>query len=191
MTATRWPGGSESDNFHWESDGLGPGACGGGYVNPASTFDNFVKDIVRPANLDLAVTVNYGSNPACTGGADPSEAAGWVAYANGTKHDGVAWWTVGNEEYGSWETDEHSKPHDGGYALMLFNLNKTTSVDVPVKIAGKGSGSGGPIVTYDKAIYDASKHDVWSAPASAKLAAWNGGFTVHLPPWSMAAVRTK
>lgn len=418
MTATRWPGGSESDNFHWASDSLGPGACGGGYVNPASTFDNFVQDVVRPATLDLAVTVNYGSNPDCTAGADPSEAAGWVAYANASKHDAVAWWTVGNEEYGSWETDKHSKPHDpaqyagnvasgfypkmkaasptpikvcvdvdpstpswdaivlaqarydcvelhyypqgntvsdaflidkaapgittyidrlkrelkaagrpnvpiyvgeigstyatpgkqtmsitqalyagqvlgelltdgvaratwwlgyggcnskngggdfspslygwqdfggfmlfsdgtiqdgcstndvprgtllptsrafqvassfvragehmlgvvktalpgvrayastydGGYALMLFNLSETTSAAVPVKIAGKGSGSGGPIVTYDKALYDASKHDVWSAPASSKLAAWNGGFTVHLPPWSIAVVRTK
>ncbi len=112
MTATRWPGGSESDNFHWQTNSLGQGDCSGGYVNPNSTFDNFESDIVRPAKLDLSITVNYGSNPACTGGADPSEAAAWVTYANATKHDKVLWWSVGNEEYGSWETDKHSQPHD-------------------------------------------------------------------------------
>jgi alpha-L-arabinofuranosidase len=112
MTATRWPGGSESDNFHWQTNSLGQGDCSGGYVNPNSTFANFEKDIVRPAKLDLAITVNYGSNPACTDGADPSEAAGWVQYANATKGYNVLWWSVGNEEYGSWETDKHSQPHN-------------------------------------------------------------------------------
>lgn len=417
-SSTRWPGGSESDNFHWESNSLGPGACGGGYVNPNSTFDTLVRDIVRPAKLELAVTVNYGSNPACTGGADPSEAAGWVKYANRTKRDNVTWWTVGNEQYGFWETDLHSKPHDaaqyasnvatgfypkmkaasntpidvcvdvdpdtagwdatvlaqakydcvelhyypqgntvddaflidksapgltayldrlkselktagraatpiyvgelgstygtpgkqtmsitqalyaaqvagellndgvaratwwigyggcnskndggdfspslygwqdfggymifsdgtvqdgcsstdvprgtllptaralqvashfvrsgehmlglsktalskvrayastyqGGYALLLVNLSETATTDVPVTIAGKSSGSGGEIVTYDKTLYDASKRNLWRGPISAKLAAWNRSFTVHLPPWSIVAVRTK
>jgi hypothetical protein len=417
MTATRWPGGSESDNFHWKTNSLGQGDCSGGYVNPNSTFDNFVKDIARPAKLDVAITVNYGSNPACTDGADPSEAAGWVTYANATKGDNVMWWSVGNEEYGSWETDKHSQPHNpaqyaqnvangfypqmkaasktpinvcvdvdpdtsgwdstvlaqakydcvelhyypqgntvdddflihkaapgltiylkalkadlataghsgtpiyvgeigstyatpgkqtmsitqalyagqvlgellkdgvtratwwlgyggcnskdgggdfsstlygwqdfggfmifsdgtledgctsenvprgtvlptgrafqvasyfvrdgehvlgltktslpnvrayastynGGYALMLFNLSKTATTSVPVQIDGKTSGSGGPIVTYDKALYDASKKNVWKGPTTSTLSAWNGGFSVTLPPWSMVVVRT-
>lgn len=417
MAATRWPGGSESDNFHWQTNSLGQGACSGGYVNPNSTFGNFIKDIVRPVHLDVAITVNYGSNPACTAGADPSEAAGWVAYANAKKHDNVMWWSVGNEEYGFWETDKHSQPHDptqysqnvasyfypqmkaassspinvcvdvdpntsgwdstvlaqakydcvelhyypqgttvnddflirqaapgittylnhlktelqtaghagtpiyvgeigstygtpgkqtmsitqalyagqvlgellqdgvaratwwlayggcnsksgggdfdsslygwqdfggfmlfsdgtlqdgctsenvprgtmlptartyqvashfvrngehmlgvsfnslpdvrayattynGGYALMLFNLNKTTPMDIPVQIDGKTSGSGGSIVTYDKALYDASKNNVWKGPASATLAGWNGSFTVRLPQWSIVVVQT-
>jgi len=417
MTATRWPGGSESDNFHWKTNSLGQGACSGGYVNPNSTFDNFSKDIVRPAHLDLAITVNYGSNPPCTDGADPSEAAGWVTYANNTKNLNVMWWSVGNEEYGSWETDKHSQPHNptqyaqnvatafypqmkaaskspidvcvdvdpntsgwdstvlaqaqydcvelhyypqgttvnddflirqaapgittyikalkselataghsttpiyvgeigstygtpgkqtmsitqalyagqilgellqdgvtratwwlgyggcnsktgggdfsstlygwqdfggfmifsdgtlqdgctsenvprgtmlptarafqtassfvrngehmlgltknslpnvrayastynGGYALMLFNLDKNVPVSVPVQIDGKPSGSGGKIVTYDKTLYDASKHNVWKAPVTSTLSAWNGSFTVTLPAWSMVVVQT-
>ncbi len=417
MAATRWPGGSESDNFHWKTNSLGQGNCSGGYVNPNSTFDNFVNDVVRPARLDVAITVNYGSNPACTDGADPSEAAGWVAYANGKKRDNVLWWSVGNEEYGFWETDKHSQPHDptqysqnvatyfypqmkaasskpidvcvdvdpntsgwdstvlaqakydcvelhyypqgttvnddfllkqaapgfttyvnqlrtelqtagrgatpiyvgeigstygtpgkqtmsitqalyagqmlgemlkdgitratwwlgyggcnskngggdfdstlygwqdfggfmifsdgtiqdgctsedvprgtllptartfqvashfvrngehmlgltktslpdvrayastygGGYALMLFNLNKTTAVDVPVQIDGKTSGAGGSIVTYDKSLYDASKKNVWKGPTTASLRAWTGSFTVHLPQWSIVVVQT-
>src|ERR1700735_3289676 len=47
MTATRWPGGSESDNFHWKTNSLGQGDCSGGYVNPNSTFGTFEKDIIR------------------------------------------------------------------------------------------------------------------------------------------------
>ena len=35
---TRWPGGSESDNFHWKTDSLGQGPCGGGYVNTQLDF---------------------------------------------------------------------------------------------------------------------------------------------------------
>lgn len=116
LHATRWPGGSESDNYHWQSNSLGAGACSGGYVYPASTLANFVNDVVRPAKLDLAITVNYGSNPQCTDGASPSEAAGWVKYANDTMGYNVKWWSVGNEEFGaSWETDMHqpsSARHD-------------------------------------------------------------------------------
>jgi hypothetical protein len=418
MTATRWPGGSESDTYHWQTNSLGSGACNAGYVNPNTTFASFLQDIVKPAKLDMAITVNYGSNPACNAGADPSEAAGWVAAANKTSNLGIKWWSVGNEQYGSWETDLHSQPHnpmqyaqnvaddfypqmkqastspinvcvdvdpntsgwdstvlanakydcvelhyypqgttvddqflidkaapalnkylgalkselkaaghaktpiyvgeigstygtpgkqtmsitqalyagqvigqllengvaratwwigyggcdsqnaggdfsstlygwqdfggymifsdgtvqegcsgtdvprgtvlptgrafevasnfvrdgehmlgvrvasaphvrafastyDGGYALMLFNLDKGSSIQVPVSIAGVNSGAGGTTVLYDKALYDASKNNVWKKPVTKALPAWNGSFTVTLPAWSMMAVRTK
>jgi hypothetical protein len=111
MAATRWPGGRGADYYHWQTNSYGPGQCAGN-PNADSTFDNFMADIAQPANLDVAVTVNYGSNAACNGGGDPSEAADWVAYANATKGYGITWWTVGNEEYGEWQIDLHSKPHD-------------------------------------------------------------------------------
>lgn len=422
LHATRWPGGSESDNYHWRTNSLGAGACSGGYVAGPSTLANFVNDVVRPAKLDLAITVNYGSNPQCTDGADPSEAAGWVSYANNTMGYNVKWWSVGNEEFGaSWETDMHqpaSTRHDpgtyanlvatqfypqmkaasktpinvcvdvepgwytgwdpivlknakydcvelhyypqapgqesdrfiidkgageltstidalkaelktaghpsaliyvgeigsvystpgkqsmsitqalyagqaigemledgvarstwwfgygncetdgnmsstlygwqnfggyemfeagpsnygcngtnvpdngtltptgrafevashfvrdgerivrskvaglpnvrayastyaGGYALMLFNLDETNAVTVPVKIIGQTSGTGGRTWTYDKSMYDLTKDNVWKGPHSGRLAAWKGQFTIALPPWSMVVVRTK
>jgi hypothetical protein len=107
ITATRWPGGSASDQFHWQSNT----GCPGSFINSNATFDDFLEHIVRPARLDLAITVNYGSDVACKAGADPAEAAGWVAYAraHGIK---VSHWTVGNEVYGDWEYDLHPIPHD-------------------------------------------------------------------------------
>jgi hypothetical protein len=422
IRATRWPGGSESDDYHWQTNSLGTGACSGGYVYPPSTLEHFMSDVVKPAKLDLAITVNYGSNPACTDGASPSEAAGWVSYANNTMGYNVKWWSVGNEEFGaSWETDMHQPPstqhnpstyanlvatqfypqmhaasktpihvcvdvepgwytgwdpvvlknakydcvelhyypqapgqesdafiidegapkltttinalkaelsaaghpnaliyvgeigsvystpgkqsmsitqalyagqsigemvkdgvarstwwfgygncetdgnmssslygwqdfggyemfeagpnnygcsaadapadgtltptarafevashfvhqgervvgtsvaglpnvrayastYEGGYALMLFNLDENAAVTVPVKIAGKASGSGGPSWTYDKTIYDLTKTNVWKGPSSRKIAAWSGHFNVVLPPWSMVVLHTK
>jgi hypothetical protein len=108
FTAVRWPGGSASDAYHWQTDAL----CDGGYDNPNSTFDNFETDLAQPAKLDVAITLNYGSNIACNAGGDPSEAAAWVAYANNQKHYGIKYWTVGNEVYGDWEYDLHNQAHD-------------------------------------------------------------------------------
>jgi hypothetical protein len=107
FTATRWPGGSESDQYHWQTNS----SCNGGYTSSNSTFDNFEHDIAQPATLDVAITLNYGSNAACNGGGDPTEAAAWVSHAKQAGY-GVKYWTVGNEEYGSWEYDLHASPHD-------------------------------------------------------------------------------
>jgi hypothetical protein len=107
IKSLRWPGGSISDTFHWQ----GNFDCDGGYVDSRSTFDSFVQNVQVPTDADLAVTVNYGSNAACNGGGDPAEAAEWVAYAK-TRGYAVTNWTVGNEEYGSWEMDLHSLPND-------------------------------------------------------------------------------
>jgi hypothetical protein len=84
----------------------------------------------------------------------------------------------------------YATTHTGGYALMVFNLNKTSTEFVPVTIAGKSSGSGGPIWTYDKTIYDASKKNVWNGPATSTLSSWQNSFTLTLPPWSMTVVQT-
>jgi hypothetical protein len=104
LNAVRWPGGSDSDLYHWQTNTL----CDGGYLNANDTFDNFMQDMAIPAHLNVAITVDYGSNAACNGPGDPTEAASWVSYANVTKNYGIKWWTVGNEEYGSWEYDLHT-----------------------------------------------------------------------------------
>lgn len=115
----RFPGGSESDAYHWEHGGT---LCDQqGYITPPSTFDHLMRRVAAPLKIRIAITLNYGSNRACDGGGEPSEAAAWAAYARA--HDyGVAYWTVGNEVYGSWEYDLHEHPHDPHtYAAAVKN----------------------------------------------------------------------
>ncbi len=107
IKAIRWPGGSGADLFHWATNS----ECSGGYVDTNANFDNLFADVAKPDKLDVAVTVNYGSNSACNAGGDPAEAAAWVTYAK-THGDKVSHWTVGNEVYGSWEYDLHAVQHD-------------------------------------------------------------------------------
>jgi hypothetical protein len=125
IQAIRWPGGSWSDEYHWQtpnsssnpnlpfmcennSSGVPNGSTTwGGY----STFGQFVTSIVQGGNYDLALTADYGTDPACTGPGDPTEAEAWVAAAV-TDGIHVSHVTVGNEEYGTWETDLHTAPHD-------------------------------------------------------------------------------
>src|SRR6185312_13710099 len=113
----RWPGGSLADTYHW----AGPSACNGEYFDPNSTFDNFMNDVAVPDDLDVAITVNYGSNGACTtGGGDPSEAYAWALHAH-TMNWNVPYWTVGNEVFGSWEFDQHASPHDPSTYVSAMN----------------------------------------------------------------------
>jgi hypothetical protein len=115
----RFPGGSESDAYHWENGGS---LCDNqGYITPPATFDHLMSRVARPLNIDIAVTLNYGSNLACDGGGEPSEAGAWVAHAKSRGYH-VAYWTVGNEVYGSWEYDLHARPHDPhAYASAVRN----------------------------------------------------------------------
>lgn len=154
----RWPGGSVADAYHWQNQT----ECGTlkkqhnrlriAY-NPRSTFRRFMKDIVIPGRYDVAITVNYGSNKNCTAGGDPHEAAAWVAYAKSKGYDKyIKYWTVGNEEYGGWEYDLHSSPHDprtyaaamsgpnGYYALMKA---ADPGARVGIDVTGNASAHGG------------------------------------------------
>ncbi len=134
----RWPGGSDSDEYHWQTHT----ACNGAYVDPNTSFDNFIADVVKPGAYDLAVTLDYGSNAACSAGGDPTEAAAWVAHAKSLGLTGLHW-TVGNEEYGSWEYDLHAVPHDpttyaaavagsNGYYALVKAQDPTAQVGVVV-----------------------------------------------------------
>lgn len=138
ITAVRWPGGSNSDVYHWAANN----GCNGLYAVPSDTFANFESDIVQAGSLDLAVTANYGSNAACTGGGDPAEAAAWAA-ASVTDGTPIHYMTVGNENYGSWEYDLHPVKHDpttyaaavsgtSGYYSLIKAQSPTTLVGVVV-----------------------------------------------------------
>jgi len=85
----------------------------------------------------------------------------------------------------------YATTYNGGYALMLFNLSEKSSVNVPVTIDGKTSGTGGPFWKYDKKLYDASKYNRWKGPGSGTLPSWQNSFTIKLRPWSMTVVQTQ
>jgi len=113
LTAMRYPGGSTSDDYHWQVHNTTPPHTSN---FPANTdFDHYMA-LMRSEGFDPIITVNYGSNAEGTGGGDPSEAAAWVKYANVTKGYGVKYWEIGNEVYGNgyyggaWETDLHAPP---------------------------------------------------------------------------------
>ncbi len=136
VAALRWPGGSTSDVYHWNgtstsnpANGVAPtpSTCDGAYQNSNTNYLNFINDLEfpspalpnLPSGFDVALTADYGTSPNCIGGGDPNEAANWVkyAYANGGTVSHV---TVGNEEYGSWETDNHTPAHSGAtYAAAV------------------------------------------------------------------------
>ncbi|MFZ1085783.1 MAG: hypothetical protein WAN35_12535 [Terracidiphilus sp.] len=142
IKAVRWPGGSTSDFYHWEGTNntpLNPSMCAtGSYAFPNNTFANFVNDLAIPAGLDIALTADYGTNPACTGGGLPSEAAAWVTYAQSLGVT-VSHMTVGNEEFGGWEMDMHvSPPQD----TSTVNNKPGPSTTAPIYAAAVGLSTG-------------------------------------------------
>jgi hypothetical protein len=97
--ALRFPGGSLSDYYHWVSNTLGTNS----QTLPTS-FANFAH-VATNIHAQVFTTVNYGSGT-------PEEAAAWVRCANIANHCGFKYWEIGNENFGSWEHDENSPPHD-------------------------------------------------------------------------------
>jgi hypothetical protein len=160
VTQVRWPGGSDSDLYHWETNSL----CDNGYADSNDTFSNFVSDMAKPASLDVALTANYGSNAACNGGGEPSEAAAWVTAALA---DGItpSHMTVGNEEYGSWEYDLHSTPNDptiyaaavvgtDGYYNSIKTASPNTLVGIDVDADNNTNGWDNVVMSNAMGSYD-------------------------------------
>ena len=160
ITQVRWPGGSDSDLYHWATNS----ECDGGYADANDTFSNFVNDMAVPANLDVALTANYGSNGTCNGGGEPSEAAAWVTAALA---DGItpSHMTVGNEEYGSWEYDLHSTPNDPtiyaaavvgttGYYQSIKTASPNTLVGVDVDADNTTDGWDNTVLANARGSYD-------------------------------------
>src|SRR5438445_13751994 len=75
------------------------------------------------------VTINYGSGTT-------NEAANWVKYANVTNHCGFKYWEIGNENYGTWENDTNTSPHDPfTYATRASNyFTAMKAADLSIKI---------------------------------------------------------
>lgn len=66
----RFPGGSTADVYHWQNHSVTAGS--GQYLDARNPFDAFMG-VAQGTGVTPVITVHYGSNPAGTGGADPSQ----------------------------------------------------------------------------------------------------------------------
>jgi len=121
--ALRFPGGSLSDEYHWQSNTTGSNTW-----QWATSFDKFAH-VATTAAAQVFITANYGSGT-------PTEAADWVRYGNVTKGYGFKYWEIGNENYGAWETDNNARTHDPYTYANRFKdyYNQMKAVDPTIRI---------------------------------------------------------
>ena len=122
-TILRFPGGSLSDEYHWGSNKSGTNTW-----TWQTSFANFVH-VATNVGVQAFITVDYGSGTA-------AEAAGWVRHSNVTNHYGFKYWEIGNECYGTWETDTNPSPHDAyTYAVRAKDyLQQMKAADPTIKV---------------------------------------------------------
>jgi hypothetical protein len=84
----------------------------------------------------------------------------------------------------------YAATHSGGTALVLFNLNKSTSEPVTVTLSTQIASSEVTVFSYDKAIYDQTNAvtPVWSDSKTEDMGAQTLPLTLYLTPWSMNVV---
>src|SRR6185295_3734346 len=102
--ALRFPGGSLSDVYHWETNRSERPDGTPESFEWATSFDEFVA-VAAATRAAVYITANYGTGT-------PEEAAAWVRYANKVKRHNVRYWEIGNENYGTWEADKNTRAHD-------------------------------------------------------------------------------
>jgi Cellulose binding domain len=117
----RYPGGSYADGYLWQSNTYQ------GTADPVD-FAQYSSQVDSITGGQKFVTVNYGSDT-------PADAAAWVTQSE-TSGQGVSLWEIGNEEYGSWEIDNHADPHTAasyasnalGYMQAMKAVNPNAQV---------------------------------------------------------------
>jgi alpha-N-arabinofuranosidase len=119
----RFPGGSLSDDYHWATNTTDSNTW-----QWATSFSNFAQ-VATTDGEQVFITANYGSGT-------PAEAAAWVQASNVTNHYGFKYWEIGNEVYGSWETDNNSLAHDPYTYAQRFATyySQMKAVDPTIKI---------------------------------------------------------
>jgi len=119
----RFPGGSASDEYHWATGKSSTNTWAWG-----TSFANFTH-VATNVHAQAMITVNYGTGT-------PGEASAWVRSANLTNHLSFRYWEIGNECYGSWETDANNLPHDPyTYAVRAAQyITQMKAADPTIKI---------------------------------------------------------
>jgi alpha-L-arabinofuranosidase len=119
----RFPGGSLSDDYHWATNTTDSNTW-----TWSTSFDQFAQ-VATAIGAQVFVTADYGSGT-------PAEAAAWVQESNVTNHYGFKYWEIGNECYGSWETDTNTVAHDPYTYAQRFQQYYTQmkAIDPTIKI---------------------------------------------------------
>ncbi len=133
----RFPGGSAADDYHWASN-----TSDSNTWHWATSFSSFAS-VATNIGASAIITANYGTGT-------PAEAAAWVKSANINNHYGFKYWEVGNELYGTWETDSNANPHDpytyatraAAYIQQMKAVDPTIKVGV-VTTTGEDASSNG------------------------------------------------
>jgi hypothetical protein len=144
LLSLRFPGGSESDQYHWATGRTTNYSTNGtitGTGSWAENFGNFMHIFTNMPGEQAFITVNYGSGTS-------NEAAAWVLNANVTNHCGIKNWEVGNECFGSWETDTNTPPWSAhtyatrfaGYYSLMKAADPTIKVGA-VCVAGEDNSA--------------------------------------------------
>jgi hypothetical protein len=123
----RYPGGSISNEYDWRNNSNRRH----GHAYGTNT-DGFLS-VANELGAEKMICINYGSGT-------PQEAADWVRYANTQRNGRVLYWTIGNENYGSWEYDTHPHQHDAHtYAYFTQDaITRMKSVDPTIKVGVVG-----------------------------------------------------
>jgi hypothetical protein len=152
--ALRFPGGSLADDYDWFTNTTGTNAWAW-----SSSFGNFVH-VATNTQAQVFITVNYGSGT-------PAAAAAWVQQANVTEHLAFKYWEVGNENYGSWETDNNPRPHDPFTYATRFKdyASRMKAADPSIKI-------GAVCVTGEDSYANYSDHLATNARTRAVHTGW-------------------
>ena len=140
ITALRYPGGSYSDIYNWQTQT----AAGGGYVAPNTSFSSFMTT-ANATGAQPIITVNYGTGT-------PSLAASWVTQAAA---DNITYWEVGNEVYGNgtyganWEADAHCRTSLNGTPVTIGSEPSQTYNCGPAEYAAN-------VASYQSAMHAAN-----------------------------------
>lgn len=103
----RWPGGSSSDNYHWDGDyeGHEKEHEGGDATRMTQEWavsnDDFIE-FCRQTGSEAVVTANYGMARYFDVKRASDLAARWIREFN-AKGFKIRYWEIGNENYGPWE----------------------------------------------------------------------------------------
>ena len=152
----RFPGGSISNGYHWKTN-----TSEGQTFEWATSFDAFAS-IARATHAQVFITVNYGTGT-------PEEAADWVHHSNVEMGNGFKYWEVGNESYGSWETDNNTRPQDPvTYATRFAEYaRQMKAVDCGIKVGAVIEAGEDDYSTYaDEVVVNprtSAPHHGWSS----------------------------